>query len=105
LYAFLISPMCATRPTHLIILDLITLIIFGEAHKLNRLQNVIDLSRTCHWRPLRRHTILYRYLYRLEHGGHANILGGNNNGVIQCITLEISRIRVLLKVVFAHTAN
>jgi hypothetical protein len=34
LYAFLISPMCATGPTHLILLNLITQITFGEAYKL-----------------------------------------------------------------------
>jgi hypothetical protein len=34
LYAFLISPMRATDPTHLILFDLITLIIFGEVYKL-----------------------------------------------------------------------
>jgi len=34
LYAFLISPIRATRYTHLILLDSLTLIIFGEAHKL-----------------------------------------------------------------------
>jgi hypothetical protein len=33
-YAFLISPMRATCPTHLTFLDLITLIILGEAYKL-----------------------------------------------------------------------
>jgi len=34
LYAFLIPPVRATCPAHLILLDLITLIISGEAHKL-----------------------------------------------------------------------
>jgi len=34
LYAFLISPMRATCPTHLTVLGFITLIIFGEAYKL-----------------------------------------------------------------------
>jgi hypothetical protein len=34
LYAFLISPMRAIYPVHLIFLDLITLKIFGEAYKL-----------------------------------------------------------------------
>jgi len=34
LYAFLISSMCATCPIHLILLDLITLIIFGEVYNL-----------------------------------------------------------------------
>jgi hypothetical protein len=33
LYAFLISPMHAIRLTHPILLDLITLIIFGEVYK------------------------------------------------------------------------
>jgi hypothetical protein len=34
LYSLLISPMRATRPAHLILLDLFTLIMFGEACKL-----------------------------------------------------------------------
>jgi hypothetical protein len=34
LYAFLVSPLRATWPAHLILLDLITLIILGEAYKL-----------------------------------------------------------------------
>jgi hypothetical protein len=34
LYAFIISPMRATSPTYLIILDLISLIIFGEGYNL-----------------------------------------------------------------------
>jgi hypothetical protein len=32
-YAVLISPMCAVRPAHLILLHLITQIIFGEVYK------------------------------------------------------------------------
>jgi len=34
LYTFLITPMCTTSPAHLILLDLITLIVFGEQYKL-----------------------------------------------------------------------
>jgi len=34
LYAFLISPVHATCPTHLILLDLITLIILGVVYEL-----------------------------------------------------------------------
>jgi len=33
-YAFLIPPTLATCPTHLILLDIITVMIFGEAYKL-----------------------------------------------------------------------
>jgi len=34
IYAFLISPMRTTCPAHLVIINLITLITFGEAYKL-----------------------------------------------------------------------
>jgi hypothetical protein len=34
LYTFLSSPMCATCPTHLILLDLICLMLFGEEYKI-----------------------------------------------------------------------
>jgi hypothetical protein len=53
LYAFLISPIHATCPTHLVFLYFITLIIFGEVYKLqisalsNLLQPLIPSSFLC----------------------------------------------------------
>jgi hypothetical protein len=44
LYAFLISPMCATWPAHLILLHLITLIIFCEAYSYEALYYAIFSS-------------------------------------------------------------
>jgi len=43
LYAFLISSMCATCPTHFILLDLITWIIYGEAYKLWSYSSLLPL--------------------------------------------------------------
>jgi hypothetical protein len=44
LYGFFISSMSATCPAHLILLDLITLITFGEEYKLGTLHYAVFLS-------------------------------------------------------------
>jgi len=46
LYAFLISPMSSRFPAHFIPMDLITLIIFGEAHKIRSSSLCILLHST-----------------------------------------------------------
>jgi hypothetical protein len=49
LYAFLVSPVYATCATHLIPLDLITLMIFSEAYKLIRLLIMQSSPPSCHF--------------------------------------------------------
>jgi hypothetical protein len=51
-YAFLISPMSGTSSVHLILLNLITLITFGEANKLQSLF-FFSLPASRHFVPLR----------------------------------------------------
>jgi hypothetical protein len=49
------SPMCSTCPAHFILLDLITLIIFSEAHKIwsSSTCSLLHPLATCHFLLLR----------------------------------------------------
>jgi hypothetical protein len=52
LYAPLLSPICAKCPTHLIILDLITWIIFGEGYR-SLISSLCSFFQSCYLIPLR----------------------------------------------------
>ena len=52
LYAPLLSPICAKCPTHLILLDLITWIIFGEGY-ISLISSLCSFLHSCYLIPLR----------------------------------------------------
>jgi hypothetical protein len=58
LYTFLILPMCAAYPTHLVDLDLITLKTFGKEYQLMKLLIIQSFPVSCYFLPLTLNNLL-----------------------------------------------